>query len=164
MKKTIIFFAVITALHFSMIFAGPGEGPEGQGGPGNPEMVPPDAMMERGFNNAIDGLKLTDDQHQKLREIKDANKREVLNLRHEIQLAIMDIQDEYKKAASDEAKISSAIEKLAAAQKKLMKIRASEMLKMKAVLTPGQFKQFLNKLDRVKAKSKKGFLQKLFKK
>ena len=142
------------------------EGPHGNpDSPGAPEMGgPPDMMMDKGFMKALDEIGLTEDQEQKLREIHGSNKRDILNLRHEIQLAVLDIQDEYKKEKSDEGRINSFIDKISAAQTKLMKIRSSQMLKMKAVLTPEQFKKLTDKMDRVKPKAKKGFFDNFMKK
>jgi len=123
-----------------------------------PDMSPPDKELtiDQGFKQALKELNLSPEQEQKLRGIQSAGKRDIMNLRHEIQLAVFDIQEEYKKPKSDEAKISSYLDKLAEAQKKLMKIRSGQMLKMKAVLTSEQFSKLAEKLDRDKKKHKKG--------
>lgn len=159
MKKVLLFAAAIAIASLPYVFAVPGEGP----GPGSPagnesqEASGPDAIMEKNYDKALEDLKLTDEQREKIRAIREASKRDIMILRHEVQLAILDIQQEYKKDKSDGAKINSYIDKLSDAQKKLMKLRSAQMLKMKEVLTPEQFKQLLNKIDRVKAKAKKGF-------
>jgi Spy/CpxP family protein refolding chaperone len=163
MKKALFFAAVlaIAFIPFALAEHGEGPGPGGPGGHDGQEMGAPDMMMEKGFNRALEDLKLTDEQEQKLREIKDSSKRDIFNLKHEIQLAIMDIQDEYKKETSDATRINACIDKLSDAQKKLMKIRSGQMLRMKAVLTPEQFKKLLQKMDKAKDKVKKGFFEKL---
>jgi Spy/CpxP family protein refolding chaperone len=167
MKKSFLFSAILVIACIPFAFAGQGEGP-GPGGPGGPNNHdgpeiggPPEMIIEKGFGKSLEDLKLTEDQQEKLREIRDSSKRDIFNLKHEIQLAVMDIQDEYKKEKSDSAKISGYIDKLSDAQKKLMKIRSDQMLKMKAVLTPEQFKKLIKKIDKSKDRVKKSFFDKL---
>ena len=163
MKKAVLLAVIITAAFIPFVIAGPADshGPEGPGGHNGHEIGAPDMMMEKGFDMAMQDLKLTAEQEQKLRDLKDASKRDIFNLRHEIQLAIMDIQDEYKKEKSDAAKINAYIDKLSDAQKKLMKIRSEQMLKMKTVLTPDQFRKLLQKMEKAKEKANKGFFERL---
>jgi Spy/CpxP family protein refolding chaperone len=160
MKKTLLLAASMVIASIPFIFAESGEGPipgmhEGQ------EIGSPEIMMEKGLTKALGDLKLTEQQEQKLREIRDSSKRDMMVLRHEIQLAILDIQEEYKNEKTDPVKINSCIDKLSEAQKKMMKLRSAQMLKMKLVLTPEQFKQLLKKIDNSKNKMKKGFFDKL---
>jgi Spy/CpxP family protein refolding chaperone len=157
MKKVLVLVAALAIAYIPFARA---EGPAGQPAEGQEIGSGPD-MMDKGFSKAIDGLKLTEEQQQKLGEIRDSSKREILVLKHEIQLAVLDIQDEYKKDKSDAAKINSFIDKLADAQKKMMKLRSEQMLKMKAVLTPVQFKNLLEKMDKAKTKVKKSFFDRL---
>ena len=163
MKKEFLLAAVMVMAFTPFAFGDPGD--HGPGGPPDgQDMGGPEMMMERGFNNALEELKLTEEQQQKLHDIRDSSKRDIFNLRHEIQLSIMDIQDEYKKEKSDASRINASIDKLAADQKKLMRIRSDQMLKMKDVLTPDQFKKLMKKIDKARNNAKKGFLDKLFKK
>ena len=157
MKKVLLLAALAAFALIPLAAADDGKGPghEGQ------EMGVHGMMMENGLDKALADLKLTDAQELKLREIKDASKRDIFNLRHEIQLAIMDIQDEYKKEKSDAVKINACIDKLSDAQKKLMKIRSDEMLKMKAVLTPEQFKKLIEKMEKAKNNQNKSFFDRL---
>jgi len=120
-----------------------------------------DLFIDRGLKQALKDLNLTAEQEQKIRDIQSLGRRDILNLRHEMQLAVFDIQEEYKKAKSDESKINACIDKLADAQRKIMKIRSSQMIKMKAVLTPEQFNKLAEKLDNGRAMPKKGFFDRM---
>ncbi len=160
MRKIFVLTAVMAFAVVPFIFAAPPKG----GGHGNPEMGGRGMMMDQGVMRFLDELNLTEEQKSKLREVHSGNKRDIMNLRHEIQLAVFDMQEEYKKDKSDAVKINSFIDKISEAQKKMMKIRSAQMLEMKAVLTPEQFKKLVAKMDKVKAKVKKGFFEKLMKK
>jgi Spy/CpxP family protein refolding chaperone len=158
MKRILILAAVFAFAIVPFTFADP---PPQEGGHGGPDMGGPGMMMDQSVMKFMDDMKLTEDQKDKLREIHGENKRDIISLRHEIELAVFDMQEEYKKEKSDPAKINSCIDKIADAQKKMMKIRSAQMLKMKAILTPEQFKTLAKKMDKAKQRIKVGFFQKL---
>lgn len=109
----------------------------------------------------IDDLKLSPEQVKKLRDMRDADKREIIKTHTEIRLAMMDMQDEYKKEKPDMKKIDEAIDKISEFEKKIMKIRASHMLKTKEILTKEQFEKMMMNLDKGKEKMKKKFFNRL---
>lgn len=69
----------------------------------------------------IDDLKLTPEQVKKVQEMRDADKRQVLKLKTDSRLAMMDLQDEYKKEKPDRKKIDEAVNKMADIHKELLK-------------------------------------------
>lgn len=95
----------------------------------------------------VDELKLSDEQLNKLREIKKKNKREIEELRHQIKLAMWDIQDEFANKNPDKNKIETAIEKISANQKQLMKLRIEQMFEIKKILTDEQYKKLISLLE-----------------
>lgn len=143
-------FFILVAL-IPLAFAQPQEGAPDIGGG-------PDMMMDRGFKHALEGLNLTGEQQQKLRDIQGGNKKEILGLMQEIQRVVLDIQEEYKKEKSDAGRINGYIDRLSNAQNRMMKLRSAQMLEMKAVLTHEQFRKLTEKLDKAKERMKKSFM------
>lgn len=105
----------------------------------------------------IEGLNLTPEQVKKVQEMRDADKRQVLKLRTDSRLAMLDLQDEYKKEKPDPKKINEAINKMADIHEKLLKIRAEHMLEIKQILTKEQFDRMMHNLDAGYERMKKDF-------
>jgi Spy/CpxP family protein refolding chaperone len=158
MKKLILFTTVMFLVLIPIAYSENGPEP-GKGGPG--DEIGPESTMERGFDRVIDDLKLTDAQEQKIHEIRESSKRDIFTLRNEIHMAVWDIQDELKKEVSDKGKINSAIDRLSDAEKKLIKLRTEQMLKIKEVLTPEQFKLLTREIEKHKNKISKKILEKM---
>ncbi|MBP7792933.1 MAG: Spy/CpxP family protein refolding chaperone [Candidatus Goldbacteria bacterium] len=86
-------------------------------------------------------LNLTEDQVNKIKEIRDKSRKEIFNLRNEIRTLIWDIQDEMKKKNADKGKINSMIDKISNNQKNLMKKNVEQFFEVKNVLTEEQFEK-----------------------
>lgn len=116
----------------------------------NPGIQHPPGM---GFSGAekifafIDELNLSEEQIDKLKDIRKKSKREIEELRHKIKLAIWDIQDEFANKNPDKNKIDSTIEKISDYQKNLMKIRINQMFEIKKILTDEQYKKLITHLE-----------------
>jgi Spy/CpxP family protein refolding chaperone len=121
-----------------------------------PNLVSSDKVM--GLAKEIN---LTDDQTKKIQSLTDGSKRDILNLRHEIAIAVMDIQDELKKETSDENTLKTQAAKIADNQEALMMIRINNMLEIKKILSPEQFQKLTVLLENKKSTMKKKFFEKL---
>jgi len=155
MKKFIL-LAIALLFNFSFLFAQPMQGQPEQnpmmgGGPPGHEAEPnpdnPHFLGAEKILDAIDELNLSDEQIEKIRNLRKQNRNQMEQLRHEIKMALWDIQDEYAKSNPDKSKIDSAIEKISSNQKTLLKLRVEQMLEIKKILTDEQFKKLLNLME-----------------
>ncbi len=126
---------------------------KGEGGPNQPDN--PGILGTEKIFAIADELKLTDEQLNKLRDLKKKSKREIEELRHQIKLAMWDVQDEFANKNPDKSKIESAVEKISNNQKQIMKIRIDQMFEIKKILTDEQFKKLLSILETGIFKKKK---------
>ncbi len=161
MKKNIILIVIIFSISlFNSVMAQDVEEPlllakgsnpagapqfQGQGGPHQPD--DPGIFSAVKIFAVADDLKLTDEQLTKLKDLRKKSKREIEELRHQIKLAMWDIQDEFENKTPDKSKIESAVEKISNNQKQIMKIRIDQMFEMKKILTDEQFKKLLSLLE-----------------
>lgn len=103
-------------------------GPEGPGGPGE--------FRER----LRDRLNLTDDQRNRLADIRDRHAREVIPVQADLRLASLDLHKLMRADRPDIRAINAQIEKLAHLRASMQKARVAGMLEARAVLTPAQQK------------------------
>lgn len=125
-------------------------GHEAEPNPDNTHFLRTEKIFE-----AFDELNLSDEQIEKIRNLRKQNRNKIEQLRHEIKMALWDIQDEYTKSNPDKGKIDAAIEKISGNQKTLLKLRVEQMLEIKKILTDEQFKKLLNLMETGLLKMKK---------
>jgi Spy/CpxP family protein refolding chaperone len=154
--KKIIFASILMSFMFlagqSLIAAAP----DTTTASNEPNLVSSDKVM--GLAKEIN---LTDEQAGRIQALTDSSKRDILNLRHEIAIAVMDIQDELKKETSDENTLKTQAAKIADNQEALMMIRINNMLEIKKILSPEQFQKLTVLLENKKSTMKKKFFEKL---
>jgi len=146
--KKFYFAVVLIFLAASITFAAPPPEPAkpgdmGQGmhmggfGIGNPEMV----------MGLVDELKLTSEEIKELQDLESASAKDAVKIRSDIELVSIDIKDEMRKDNPDESKIDALADKLSATGSKMLKLRLSNMLKTKKILTKEQFDKLITIIE-----------------
>jgi Spy/CpxP family protein refolding chaperone len=114
---------------------GGGTGMMGHGGPG---------MMGRGGPGGMGALReqlnLTDEQKNRLADIRDRHERTVIPIQGELRLASLDLRKLMRADRPDSRAINAQIDKLAGLRASMQKSRVAGMLEARAVLTPAQQK------------------------
>jgi Spy/CpxP family protein refolding chaperone len=114
-------------------------GPHAHGrGPGGRGMA-----MRRGFGMRFAALDLTDQQREKLRDIRDAAARKSVQRRADIQLAHMDLRKLMRAESPTASSVNAQIDKISRLQADGMKARFDTFMQARAVLTPEQLKKLL---------------------
>jgi len=109
----------------------------GSFGIGNPDRV----------LSLVDELKLTNDQIKQLHDLKSSFEKDAVKIKAEIDLVAIDIKDEMRKDDPDKSKVDALAEKLSAAGSKMLKLRLSNMLETKKILTKEQFEKLLTIME-----------------
>ncbi|MCX8093571.1 MAG: Spy/CpxP family protein refolding chaperone [Candidatus Goldbacteria bacterium] len=123
--------------------------------------TPPPLCMNKtsfgmeGILHLSEKLNLSGEQIEKIRQIRDDAKKDIVNARKEIKKSMDALQNEFKKTKPDRDKINKLIDEISSNQKKMMVIRTEQMLKIKEILTPEQFKKLINIFEKHKKKFKK---------
>jgi len=115
---------------------GPHAHMRGPGGPGGRRMA-----MRRGMAWRFAALDLTDQQREKLRDIRDAAARKSVQRRADIQLAHMDLRKLMRSDSPTASSVNAQINKISRLQADGMKARFDTFMQARAVLTPEQLKK-----------------------
>ena len=92
-------------------------------------------------------LKITPDQQDKLEEIFSRNRKSFVDLKAEVEKSQIDVEELVSKKDSDPKKVSAAVDVLEQSRMKLRKSMTMMFLEQRAVLTPQQWAQFLERRD-----------------
>jgi Spy/CpxP family protein refolding chaperone len=92
-----------------------------------------------GNPKVIQALNLTPDQQQKLQDMSYQNRKQALDLRHDMELKRLDMQREFDKDNPDVTVLDKLIDEQSALRAKAGKARVQNMLAIKKVLTPEQW-------------------------
>ena len=92
-------------------------------------------------------LKITPEQQEKLEEIFSRNRKGFVDLKAEVEKSQIDVEELVSKKDSDPKKVSAAVDTLEQSRMKLRKSMTMMFLEQRAVLTPQQWAQFLERRD-----------------
>ncbi len=107
--------------------------------------IPPGKWWKRPV--IVQKLSLTADQQEKLEEIFGKNRRAFVDLKAEVDLRQIDVEELMAKRDSDPKKVSAALDASEQARAKLRKAMSMMILDMRAVLTDGQWQQIMERRD-----------------
>ena len=107
--------------------------------------TPPGKWWKR--PRVIQVLKLTPDQQDRLEEIFARNRRSFVDLKADVEKNQIDVEELFAKKDSDPKKVSAAVDALEQSRARLRKSMTMMFLEQKAVLTPQQWTQFLERRD-----------------
>jgi len=150
------FFALLTVFTLaftSLSFAG---NPGGKNGP----LTGPGPGEEM-FSRELAKLNLNEEQKKRVDEIRESGKREIHSLRSGLKILLWDLQDEIKMDKPDVKKIDSITDRICETEKKLMRQRTADMLKLKSILTQEQFGTLMDNMEKKKDRAKKNMLQRI---
>jgi len=116
------------------------------------------AKKEGKMDKIMQELGLTDEQKEKLKEMKDAQRESGKEIRAQQREKREEMRKELEKTEPDLTKINKLIDEMAELDKQKTKNRVQGILDMKKVLTPEQYKA-LNEKFHEKMKEKKKFWQ-----
>jgi Spy/CpxP family protein refolding chaperone len=91
----------------------------------------------------MDKLDLTDEQSNSLKDIQYNFQKTVIGLRADMQSSRLELRHLMMQDKSDQKAIANLVDKIGETQKKLLKQQVDRKLAMKAILTPDQFKKFM---------------------
>jgi len=91
----------------------------------------------------IDKLDLTDEQLNNLKDIQYNFQKTLIGLRADMQSSRLELRHLMMQDKSDQKAIANLVDKIGETQKMLLKQRVDRKLAMKAILTPDQFKKFM---------------------
>lgn len=128
-KNLIIVLAILGALvlFFSIVYA---KAPQHQG------------MKMQGMKMA-EGLNLTDEQINNIKDIRYNFQKAVIGLRADLQTSRLELRHQMMQDKPDQQQISLLVDKIGETQKQLLKQEIDRKLAVKAILTPEQLKKFL---------------------
>jgi Spy/CpxP family protein refolding chaperone len=92
-----------------------------------------------GNPKVIQALNLTPEQQQKLQDMSYQNRKQALDIRHDMALKRLDMEREFDKDNPDAAVLDRLIDEQSALRAKAGKARVQNMLAMKKILTPEQW-------------------------
>jgi Spy/CpxP family protein refolding chaperone len=117
------------------------------GGPAAAQMpeTPPGKWWKR--PRVVQLLKLSPEQQEKLEEIFARNRRGFVDFKAEVEKNQIDVEELVSKKDSDPKKVSAAVDALEQSRMKLRKSMTMMFLEQRAVLTPQQWAQFLERRD-----------------
>jgi len=101
--------------------------------------------------NLADELGLTDEQIEEIRDIQYNFKKAEIGLKADIKTLRLELHHLMMQEEPNEREIARVVERMADAEKKLLKHRVDKKLAMKKVLTAEQFEKFL----KIKGEAKK---------
>lgn len=129
MKKTVVIIAALLVL----VAPAWAQGPPPEGGPeGGPQ------HKKR--------LGLTDEQMEKLDAIRLETDKLNIKIRAEVEITERELQHELKQDEIDKAKVDKLVAKLADLHGQMLRTRIDSLLKTKEILTPEQYKKFVDRL------------------
>jgi Spy/CpxP family protein refolding chaperone len=91
----------------------------------------------------MDKLDLTDEQSNSLKDIQYNFQKTVIGLRADMQSSRLELRHLMMQDKPDQKAIVNLVDKIGETQKKLLKQQIDRKLAMKAILTPDQFKKFM---------------------
>jgi Spy/CpxP family protein refolding chaperone len=90
-------------------------------------------------------LKLTDDQKEGVKEIQYNFNKNAIGLRAELKTSRLELRHLLMQDNPSKNEISKLVDRIADAQKKLLKNQVDKKLALKEILTPEQFEKFMMK-------------------
>ncbi len=87
----------------------------------------------------VQALGLTSEQQQSLEALRFQQQKEMINLRRDMALKRLDLEQEMDKAAPDRQVVDRLLDEQGALRSKIMKARVNHLLDMRKVLTPEQW-------------------------
>lgn len=128
-KNLIIVLAILGALvlFFSIVYA---QAPQHQG------------KKMQGMKMA-EGLNLTDDQINSMKDIQYNFQKAIIGLRADLKTSRLELRHQMTQDKPDQQQISMLVDKIGETQKQLLKQEIDRKLAVKAILTPEQLKKFL---------------------
>jgi Spy/CpxP family protein refolding chaperone len=119
----------------------------------------PDGMRRHGRGQGVHGMRhgpgmmarwadldLTDEQRDKIRDLHEAQARKAVQRRADIQLARLDLHRLMREERPNSASVSMAIGRIARLHEEGMKARFETHMQARALLTPEQRKQLMDRL------------------
>jgi Spy/CpxP family protein refolding chaperone len=88
-------------------------------------------------------LKLTDDQKEGVQEIHYNFNKNAIGLKAELKTSRLELRHLLMQDDPDQQQISKLVDRIADAQKKLLKNQVDKKLALKEILTPEQFEKFM---------------------
>jgi len=107
--------------------------------------TPPGKWWKR--PRVVQVLKLTPDQQDRLEEIFARNRRAFVDLKAEVEKSQIDVEELVAKKDSDPKRVAAAVDALEQSRMRLRKSVTMMFLEQRAVLTPQQWKAFLDRRD-----------------
>jgi Spy/CpxP family protein refolding chaperone len=107
--------------------------------------TPPGKWWKR--PKVVELLKLSPEQQDKLEEIFARNRRSFVDLKAEVEKNQIDVEELFSKKDADPKKVAAAVDVLEQSRMKLRKSMTMMFLEQKAVLTPEQWTQLLERRD-----------------
>lgn len=107
--------------------------------------IPPGKWWKRPV--IVQKLALTADQQEKLEEIFAKNRRSFVDLKAEVDLKQIDVEELMAKRDSDPKKVAAALDASEQAKARLRKAMSMMVLDMRGVLTDRQWQQILERRD-----------------
>lgn len=118
---------------------GPGMGPAGPGAHMGPRMGHgPGGNVGRAHHALLEKLDLTAAQREKMRAIHGRTRREDIQSRADLQIAVLDLRELMHAERPDRAAIDRQIDKVAQMRAARHKVHAGALLEARALLTPEQ--------------------------
>lgn len=146
-RFVILFTAAALILASPVAYAYPGDGH-------SPEKKSFWGKEETGHEALYKELKLTDEQKKLLEENRKTHREEARAMFDEMRQKRALMKEELQKDSLDMAKINSINQDLKALQAKMLDHRLERILEVRKILTPEQFKKFLEKTGQRRGHSK----------
>jgi Spy/CpxP family protein refolding chaperone len=105
----------------------------------------------------LDELGLTDEQIENIRDVQYNFRKAEIGLRADLQSSRLELRHLMIQEKSDQKEIMNVVDKIADTQKKLLKNDVDRKIEMTGILTPQQFKKFIQmKSERKKEGMERG--------
>lgn len=116
--------------------------------------LPALAQMPRGVFNWWDSpiakdLNLTEDQHKQIRAIVREYRSKLIDQRAAVEKAEADFEDTFNEEAFDQRRAGDALDRLVTARGDLMRSFSQMSLRLRALLTPEQYRELQKRRPRV---------------
>lgn len=102
----------------------------------------------------IDAIKLSETQKQKLRMIRERQRREAIRARADLQIATLDLRDLVRSDRPDRSAIDAQVDRIAKQRAELHKGEIAAMLEAREVLTPEQRQQLRAERERMRMRER----------
>ncbi len=117
-------------------------------------LLPALAQMPRGVFNWWDSpiardLNLTDDQTRQIRSIVKEHRGKLIDLRASVEKAEAEFEDVFSEDAFDQRRANDYLERLVTARSELMRGFSQMSLRLRAVLTPEQYRELQKRRPRL---------------